>query len=203
MPISALQHTFSSMFDSKTFEYFLKYSIQISKFIYCDGHNHVKMAAVVYKIRKPKGEYDLSLPCYFRRVFGPSWDILYGLLAILSFALCSWFEIEGSYYSLLLTSYFDLIIIADASMSLFIRFYQSIQVVVVNRYIESFYIALWMMLGFTLDFISCVPYLAVAVLVQRKYVRLVYQMVCLLRFGRLYTSARRYLDKSKLHGSKA
>ena len=155
--------------------------------------------AVIYKIRKPQGQYDLSLPCYFRRVFGPVWDIIYGLLAIASFVLCTWFEIERSYYILLLNSYFDLVIISDAFMSLFIRFYQSIQVVMVNRYIESFYIALWMLLGFSLDFISCIPYLVVTFLVERRNVKIVYQFICLLRFGRLYMSARRYLDKSEFN----
>ena len=153
--------------------------------------------AVIYEIRKPKGQYDLSLPCYFRRVFGPVWDIIYGLLAIASFVLCTWFQIEGNYYILLLNSYFDLVIIFDASMSLFIRFYQSIQVVMVNHYIESFYIASWMLLGFSLDLVSCFPFLAVTVLVEKRNVKIVYQFICLLRFGRLYMSARRYLDKSK------
>ena len=155
--------------------------------------------ATVYKISKPLAlsQYDLSLPCYFRRVFGPGWDIFYGLLAVLSFVLCTWFDLEENFYIILLNSYFDLIIFTDASMSLFIRFYQSIQVIAVNRYIEAVYIAAWSMLGFTLDLISCTPWVAVMVFIQRGNRTLVYQVICLLRFGRLYTTARRFLDKSK------
>jgi len=154
--------------------------------------------ATVYKISKPLAlsQYDLSLPCYFRRVFGPSWDIFYGLLSVMSFSLCTWYDLEKDFYLLLLNSYFDLIIFTDASMSLFIRFYQSIQVIAVNRYIEAFYIAAWSMLGFTLDLISCTPFLAVLFFIQVGNRTLVYQIICLLRFGRLYTTARRFLDKT-------
>jgi len=155
--------------------------------------------AVVYEIRKPVcvGKYDLSLPCYFRRIFGVSWDILYGLLSIASFTLCTWFELDKNYYILLVNTYFDLVIIFDALLSLFIRFYQSIQVIAVNPYIESIYIALWNMLGFLLDLTSCLPYAILLLLMDRENSKTVYQMVCLLRFGRLYMTARRYLDKSK------
>ena len=155
--------------------------------------------AVVYKIRKPVcvDNYDLSLPCYFRRIFGVSWDILYGLLAVVSFILSTWFELDRNYYILLVNTYFDLVIIFDASLSLFIRFYQSIQVIAVNPYIEAIYIALWNMFGFLLDLSSCLPYVFLLFLMGRENSKTVYQMVCLLRFGRLYMTARRYFDKSK------
>lgn len=155
------------------------------------------MVSTLFYVKKPIGQYNILLPAYFRQIFGVGWDIFYGLLAIASFIFVTWFRIDKNFYFLLLNSYFDLIIIFDASLSLFIRFYQSIQVVAVNRSIESFQIAAWNILGFTLDVLSCLPYLLLLAFTPKNFVITLYQGICILRLIRLYTPRRQLLDKSK------
>lgn len=154
------------------------------------------MRTLLY-VRKPVGQYNILLPAYFRQVFGVGWDIFYGLLAIASLIFVTWFKIDENFYFLLINSYFDLVIIFDASMSLFIRFYQSVQVIFVNRNIEGAFIAAWNILGFALDFFSCLPYIILVIFTPRYYLVCSYQIVCILRLIRLYTPRRQFLDKSK------
>ena len=151
----------------------------------------------LFFVRKPVGKYNILLPAYFRQLFGVHWDILYGVLTITSLVLLTWFAIDSSLYVLLLNTYIDLFIIFDASLSLFIRFYQSVQVVAVNRNIEALQIAVWNLFGFTVDLISCLPFLGIYIFVSRSEIYYYYLIVLLLRMLRLYTPRRQLLDKSK------
>lgn len=150
-----------------------------------------------FQVSKPVNKDGLLLPAYFRQLFGCTWDIFYGLLVITSIILANWCAVDQNYYLLVLTMYIDFCIICDICMSMFIRFFQTVQVVAVNRNIEAVFIACRNIFGLWLDFTSCIPYISLMLTTTRLFCINAYTTVCLLRMGRLFTPRRMSLDQGK------
>ncbi|XP_057309804.1 uncharacterized protein LOC130647833 [Hydractinia symbiolongicarpus] len=156
---------------------------------------HFLRQMATFQVSKPVNQDGLLLPAYFRQLFGCTWDIFYGLLVITSIILANWCAVDQNYYLLLLTMYIDFCIICDICMSMFIRFFQTVQVVAVNRNIEAVFIACRNIFGLWLDFTSCIPYISLMLTTTRLFCINAYTTVCLLRMGRLFTPRRMSLDQ--------
>ena len=159
-------------------------------------HVHKKI-----KQRQGQGKIVIRLPTdLLRFIFGYKWDLFYGVSLLLTFSLVTWFGAGQSDLLLVIVTNLDTCIIMDTVTSLIMRLsnikyhFESISEDSTDSKLIKGLEWLKCNKGTPLDFVCSFPYIFLVYNNVREHI-LIYQLICLTRMVRLFSSQRYQMEK--------